>query len=188
MSEQGCIFSVDAIDFCNVLLDSNSKPEELREYISEMHHTASVATKTATEALNLFRDIRIALFRIASGMDAAAAGTESQGFGSKHSNQLILAAFSSQLKSIVDPKKALQCLQTLTRNVDGLVNWWADMEAVLKAIQEKAKAGISRLRSKNAKERWEKVKEEYKTYKRKTCAVRDQTQDIKASSRFATPL
>lgn len=165
MAEQACTFSADAIGLCNTLLDPDTKPEDLAEYTSEMRETASKAVQTATEVLDLFKSIRCALFQITKTLDEAAAGTGPQGSYSK-------------MNDSADLQKALDGLQKFTLNVDWFSEWLGEMKSALEIIKDRAEAGTSRPRIKQVKQSWEKVGDDYKSYKSKIYAVRDQFRTI----------
>lgn len=178
-AEQVWTFSADSAGLCDFLLDPDTISEGLAEYAYEMHQFASEATEAATSAMNRFRDIRRALFRIADEMNKAVVGTRyPQDSGIKNWNQSSTprSSHSKSIDSTTDIEEVLKGLQKFAINVDGFANWWADLEVALLVIQKRAELSTSRIRIKQVKRSWEKVSEDYKTYKCKLRALRDQTE------------
>ena len=63
-ADDGCAFTIEAIDLCDFLLSDNTTPEELVDYISEMRETAISAHRAASETSRTFRTVRTGLFEV----------------------------------------------------------------------------------------------------------------------------
>ncbi|KIM23312.1 hypothetical protein M408DRAFT_28002 [Serendipita vermifera MAFF 305830] len=178
-AQNGYQFSDDVIELCGFLLNETIDIEELREYIDDMKSKAQDAWEECTAALTKFRKVRQDLLEIMKRVpkevlevDTTKPSIRIPCFGEQAGEERdmgLVDAVSELDLAIID-------LGTLSTSVDRFVNWWADMETVLRNMEEKGsdlQPKKNKLRVRQLRKTWTGVREDYKQYKKKIIQLQD---------------
>ena len=65
-AQRGCTFTTDALDFCQRLLRAEDKVEDMKSRLESIKKVAQVTHAGAKEMNNLFKLVRIELFKVSA--------------------------------------------------------------------------------------------------------------------------